>query len=214
MWLLVSDLTHESKVQVVMTQMLETVIRLRVLLQLSINSLAQLSLGLSGPQQDSLSLSYTHTHSQHCRPPHRVSSPSRWLPWWGKRGLDGREERRQWGCDTTMAGSDFRSIQISAKHTTPKRRANKHPRWRDKHVTQTEPNIRFMLQKPLKRAASLTICYRVMWWVCGLQFNYAKQYTHTIIYCNHESKMVQPQRIAAILKPLWSIALYCKCADW
>lgn len=51
-----------------MTQMLETVIRLRVLLQLSINSLAQLSLGLSGPQQDSLSLTLTHIHSAAAHP--------------------------------------------------------------------------------------------------------------------------------------------------
>lgn len=78
---------------------------------------------LSGSLQDSLSLTHTHAHKEththtHCicpPPPAHilpqcVSSLNCWLPWWGKRGLDGREERRQWGCDTTMAGSDFRSI--------------------------------------------------------------------------------------------------------
>lgn len=58
-----------------------------------------------------------HTHSIAPLPPSCVSSPSPRFPCRGKRGLDGREERRQWGCDTTMAGSDFRSIQISGKHT-------------------------------------------------------------------------------------------------
>lgn len=76
-----------------MTQMLETVIRLRVLLQLSINSLAQLSLGLSGPQQDSLSLLHSHTFTAlPPTPPCILSEPLASLM--GKEGTrwTGREE--------------------------------------------------------------------------------------------------------------------------
>lgn len=136
--------------------------RLLMLLLLTIDiSLAKV---LSGQGSCSRSLSLLHmqqhTHSS-TAPPSSASSLSSWLPWLGKRGLDGREERRQWGCDTTMAGSDLRSTQISANTPTPKHQANKHPWWRDKHATQTMPNICCKASKLLKIAASLIMCYRI-----------------------------------------------------
>lgn len=63
-----------------------------------------------------------HKPLQHLSPPllllllQCVSSSSSEFPCWGKRGLDWQEERRQWGCDTTMAGSNLRLMQINEKH--------------------------------------------------------------------------------------------------
>jgi len=121
--------------------------------------------GLSGQSSLTLSLSLTHTHTHthahtqthlhHCPHPSCVSSLSRRLPWRGKRGLDGQEERRQRACDPTMAGSDFKSLQIRSNTPTQNQRANKHPlQHKQCQINGARP------QKPLKTAAPFIICHR------------------------------------------------------
>lgn len=103
---------------------------------------------LSGPQQLSFALTITQTHklTQLQRSPllllsQCVSSSSFQLPCWGKRGLDWQEERRQWGCDTTMAGSNFRLMQMNEKHHRHGRNDLTNIPCRGKHVTSSAKGL-------------------------------------------------------------------------